>query len=393
MSEKNIIVMGNNGSELGDITEALNHCNQDGYAVIYTKDSQEALDQIRSIDEQGSKIALACIDISTYDNGGKILLDSLQKSHPRTKRMMFVHKDRKFDLLTEEQASSQVGPLESNVSLTDMIAEHITDYEKLPIFEFKNGDIKIKVADTLHEKKGFFALRQKLYFASKHLSPERQSPLQNALGLEWDEYDIDGIDRMRLDGPTQYVLAKVGGNVVGGARVIRGKCPMETGICISNGEEFGLNRRWKIGQPFNLDFIREEGKNTTEISRLVVDREYRKGKNTALIGVFRMVSNITKEEDYLVCTAKEKQAPLYQAIGFEFLGPRINYSLSGEWIPMLGDKRKAENHPETIPGMSVDFHRMITEEIPGCGTIDMFEDSKYVNKNAIRLGLYLNGYK
>lgn len=387
----NILVVGQERLDSSKLAENLGDCYDGKYRLLYVPNSKEAFNKIKELDKNDQKLALACVDIGTYSNGGNQLMNWISDTHPKTRKLMFVHKGEEIDLLTEEQATSPLNELEKEKNLTDMVSELLCSYEDIPNFEYQVNGLSIKMADTLHEKEEFFKLRRKVYLASKHITEDKLSPLQNELGMEWDEYDYGGIDKILLDAPTQYVIAKDSGKIIGGARIVRGPCPMETGICVSTGEEFNLEKKYGINEPFTLDFMRERGMNTTEVSRLIVDKEYREGSSAALVSIFRLVSHLTKDENYLVCTAKEKQAPLYQAIGFQIMGPKISYSLSGIWIPMLGDKETAEKKPEDIPGMSKEFHQMVTEPIPDCHIYSVDKVSRAVNQEATKLGLYTNG--
>ena len=389
--EKNILVVGQDKTTSESLAENLKKTYSQEYQILKTNSIQQAKQEIKNIDEKGDKLALTCVDLSSYSNEGGQFLNRLSDTHPKTSKMMYVGKDADIDVLTEEQALTPLKGLEKEKDLNEMVDELLQTYERLPNFECNINGISIKLADTLHEKEEFFRLRNKIYLASKHINQDKLSPLQHELGMEWDEFDYGGIDKILLDSPTQYVVVKDKDKVVGGARIIKEKCPLENGICVSTGEEFGLDRKYNIGDPFTLDTMREKGMNITEISRLIVDKDYRGGDSAALIGILRLVNHLTQDENYFLCTSKEKQIPLYQAIGFQIFGPKINYSLSGTWVPMLGDKYAAANNPETIPGISKEFHQIVTEPIPECHQYEMGEISKVVNQKAIRMGLYQNG--
>ena len=189
---------------------------------------------------------------------------------------------------------------------------------------------------------------------------------------------------MALSPQTRYILAMKDGRCVGGARIIDGKCPLETGTCIADG--FGF----RAGDSFNLNDLRGNGVYGREISRLVVDLNHRKSSAIVLLSLFKMIEQLTNERNTLFCTSKEPQVGLYQAIGFKTIGPPINYSLEGEWLPMMRDRWKAIHDPSSIPGMSKKFHLKAIEPIPANDLDKWNEYSRTINQEAIEKGLYLD---
>ncbi|MFW6226250.1 MAG: hypothetical protein ACOC3V_04775 [bacterium] len=100
-----------------------------------------------------------------------------------------------------------------------------------------------------------------------------------------------------------------------------------------------------------------------EISRLVVDKEYRK-EGKVLFGLFRIIEELTKDKPTMMCTSRPSQINLYQAIGFERFGPNILYSLEKEWAPLIRRHWYAHNRPEQIEGMCKELHEQVTEPFP-----------------------------
>ncbi len=218
------------------------------------------------------------------------------------------------------------------------------------IFRFEN--FEIRQAQTLAEKLDFLALRYQIYTKIKYIDSEKLSETQNQLKLEWDEHDRGGKDTFLMDGHIRYILAYQDNECIGGARIIDGECPLEQGVCLCDSKN-DLGFSYKTGEKFSLKKLRENGIKTREISRLIVHKKAPKG---VLENLFCVMEALTSDNDCLFCTAKKDQAALYQAIGFEIVGPPIKYTLSGEWFPMMRSRYQVFKAPHTIEGFEKEFH-------------------------------------
>ena len=197
---------------------------------------------------------------------------------------------------------------------------------------------------------------------------------QNELKEEWDEYDGTPY--------TRYVVAKIGGTVIGGARIIDGSLPIETGTII------GTN------QKLSLEDYRSQGHHTREISRLVINPEHRDNGGVILTGLFRMMAHLTRDHDFMWCSSREGQIRLYQAIGFELMKGNdgaplaIEYKLRGKYYPMLGSWTKTMEEPDKIENFAQDFHTRASRQLERVNTQEWIEFSKTCHKLAEETGYF-----
>lgn len=370
---------GSNNNLTKDLEKKLIKYNFKSFSCI-----SEANEYIKKeIDKKDNKIALLLCENSLHNTNAFEYLKGFDKTHPKAKKLLltnYVSNEEinsglveNFNVLVDEKKTN-----DHDVNLIDLIGKVINDYEKKPNIEYSVGETKFKQVETLHEKLEFLKLRYQIYKDHyKEMSEE-----ERLHKMEWDEYDLGGIESLELTPKIRYIIAKNNGTCVGGARVIDGYCPLEEGVCIEDG--FGL----KKGEKFTLDSYRKENILTREISRLIVKQTHRTNSSIVLLGLFKMIENITCENNYLFCTSRENQKKLFQAIGFEQIGPKIQYSLKGEWVPMKRDRFKAINYPESIEGMSKRFHQRGLEPIEKFDSTKWYKYSKEVNKEAIKRGFY-----
>lgn len=336
------------------------------YNITGFRNAKESLDFINKfIDPRGDRLAITISDQQLEDMQGTDFLDILSKTHPLTKKALNTS-EGDYEALQKISKKNIQGVSNQNVDeLFNVVHQSLKDYETAPSLRHKIEGITFKVADNLYEKKKYFETRLRNYLQAGHMKMESLTPQQQELGLEWDKYDLGGINELVLEptSPVQYLVAMKKGKCVGGVRIIDGECPMEEGICISDGFNY------KKGEKLLLDKIKEQEKYKDteiykrEISRLVVDKEYRK-EGKVLFGLFRIIEELTKDKPTMMCTSRPSQINLYQAIGFERFGPNILYSLEKEWAPLIRRHWYAHNRPEQIEGMCKELHEQVTEPFP-----------------------------
>jgi FixJ family two-component response regulator len=361
----------------------------DKYSIEKFYDADPALEFIDEIDKEGGVLAAVVTDERLQGRlQGHQLIEILQKTHPETQRAIlsaysdidaikdairsgikgFVHKERN---------GTAGDPLYKLVD--EMLQEH--ENESASKIQCSIDGITFKLATTLYEKKEFFRERKEVYCGAGHYCDEDLRKECVEANMEWDDYDEGGIEFIKTRNPKiRYVVAMKEGKCVGGARIIDGKLPMETGICVEDG--FGF----KKGERFHLDKLRENEVFTREISRLVVDKQYR--NSYVLIGLFRIMNQICLDQNTMFCTSLEKRKGLYQLIGFMECGPYIEYSLNGYWKPMLRDHWKATNRPETISGIDKTMHEMALEPFPVSDIDSWTKKSRALNEVATKMGFY-----
>ena len=381
MRSKHIVVVDDVEELLSSLERRLQNVYGNNYEVYGFTNAKDALAHIdNETDANDNILALVASDEKMSGMQGHELLEAIGKTHSNTKRILYsgytdYNALRKALNHGVNEFVQKANPNESSEGLYAVIDAQLQEFEREPIIELELGDTVFRLADTQYEKQGLFACRYRNYLGAGHLTEEDLTEEQNERKQEWDEYDnIPG---------TRYVVAKINGNVIGGVRIVDGKLPMETGTITRTRERF------------SLDHYRDQGINTREISRLIIDREYRTTHSaTILTGIFRMVAHLTRDHDYMWCTSREKQARLYQAIGFELITDdqnepaAIEYRLRGTWYPMVSSWTKVLEEPEKIANFNPDFHAQIIKQIERVDPEEWMEFSKRFNDLADRTHYY-----
>lgn len=226
-----------------------------------------------------------------------------------------------------------------------------------------SGDVHVKIAETLEEKLDYFRLRFDQYTKIGHIGYQQLTPEQLYYGMEWDAFDDISLTSHTVHPRHIYVVAYSDTGLVGGARVIEGDCPMETGTCLASYKSL-----FSQGDQFTLDTYREQGITPREISRLIVKDSCMRTSMNIFSGLLRMIDHLCTDNNYMFCTSKQEQLRLYEGLGFEFAGPAINYSLQGTWFPLIRDRKRAYEQPETLPRIRENYHLRVTAPIEGIPT-------------------------
>lgn len=376
MRSKHIVVVDDVEELLSSLERRLQSSYGNDYEVYGFTNAQDALKHVdNEIDANGNTLALVASDEKMSGMQGHELLEVIGRTHSNTKRILYSgYTD--YSALREalnqgvNEFVQKADPNGSGEGLHTVIDAQLQEFERQPRIELELGDTVFRLADTQYEKQGLFACRYRNYLGARHLAEEDLTEEQKKRKQEWDEYDNMP--------STRYVVAKINGSVIAGARIVDGKLPMETGTIIETGEGF------------SLDHYRDQGVYTREISRLVVDREQRTHSATVLTGVFRMIAHLTRDHDYMWCTSREKQIPLYQAIGFELTTNdqdepvAIEYRLRGTWYPMMWSWTKTIEEPNKIQGFDPSFHAQVIKQIERVDPEEWMEFSKRFNDLADR---------
>jgi len=380
MRSKHIVVVDDVPELLSSLERRLQSTYGNDYEVYGFTNAKDALEHIdNEIDANGNTLALVASDEKMGGMQGHELLEVIGRIHKNTKRILYsgytdYNALRKALNQGVNEFVQKANPNESSEGLYAVIDAQLQEFEREPKIELELGETTFRLADTQYEKQGLFGCRYRNYLSAIYLTEEDLTEEQNEKKQEWDEYDnIPG---------TRYVVAKINGNVIGGARIVDGKLPMETGTIIKTGERF------------SLDHYRDQGIHTREISRLVVDREYRTRFATVLTGIFRMIAHLTRDHDYMWCASREKQIPLYQAIGFELMNNEngepiaIEYRLRGKYYTMVASWTKVLEEPEKIANFAPDFHAQAIKQIERVDPKEWMEFSKRFNDLANRTNYY-----
>lgn len=365
MKDHMIIINGNETKDSSNY-QRLSGIYEKKYKISNFSSVQETIEFInKKIDPSGERLAMIITDQELPGLDGANFLKMLSKTHPRTKKAINIQKRNQdiFDILSAKDIQGIKS--EEIRELFKVVDQSIKEYESAPSLRHTIDGITFKLAENLYEKKEYFKTRLRNYLAAGHIKTDSLTEYQKSLRMEWDKYDLGGVEELIIDSTSkiQYLLAMKEGSCIGGVRVVDEKCPMEEGVCIENG--FGYEK----GEKLNLDKIRNQEKyrNTEifkrEISRLVVDKEYR-AEGNVLFGLFRIIEELTKDKPTMMCTSRPSQISLYQAIGFERFGPNILYTLEKEWTPLIRRHWYAHNRPEKIEGMSKELHEQVTEPFP-----------------------------
>jgi FixJ family two-component response regulator/predicted GNAT family N-acyltransferase len=380
MRTKHIVVVDDVEELLSSLERRLQSVYGSDYQVYGFTNAKDALKHIdREIDANGNTLALVASDEKMSGMQGHELLEAVGKTHSNTRRILYsgytdYNALRKALNHGVDEFVQKANPNESSEGLYAVIDAQLQEFEREPKIELDSGDIIIRLADTQYERQGLFACRYRNYLRAQYLTQGDLTPEQKQKEQEWDEYDNIP--------DTRYVVVKMNGKVIGGARIVDGTLPMETGTIT------------KTGEGFSLAHYRDQGIHVREISRLVVDREHRTRFATVLTGIFRMIAHLTRDHDYMWCTSREKQIPLYQAIGFELIYDdqdqpiTIEYRLRGAWYPMIRSWTKIVEEPRKIQGFAPDFHAQAIKQIERVDPKEWAEFSKRFNDLANRTNYY-----
>lgn len=219
---------------------------------------------------------------------------------------------------------------------------------------FQSGSIEIKVAKSLCDTQAYGRLRMKVYYHKKaYFSENLLSDRMIESGMEWDEFDFGESKSLQSSQNVIYIVAKKRDKVIGGARIISGKCPMEYGTCTETGYGF------ETGERFTIRKLDDGNRYQREISRLVIDPD-EPGVKHVLPDLFRLIEHLTLDQNEFFCTTIEEQIKLYQAIGFVQIGPPVRYQFSVPVFPMMRDRHRVLTASETIPNFRPRFHERCT---------------------------------
>ena len=365
MAREYLVVVDDVPEVLSSLERKLRKIYQSRYEICGFGNARDALSQVAEIDERGDVLALVVTDEKMR---GHELLRALTKTHPNARRVLYSsYTDRHALKVAVDQGVHTIAPgadpNEGQDGLYTVIDRQLGVLEGQPKIELELGPVVVRLADTLHEKRGLLECRYREYLRAGHFTEEDLTDEENESKQEWDEYD---------DSPnTRHVVAKTGGTIIGGGRIVDGALPIEE--C------------WiaETGKRFSLDGYRDQGIHTREIGRVVIGREHGASRAIAVTGLFMMISHLTRDHDYMWCGSREKQAKMYQAIGFEFMlddeGEALvleHPGLRGTWCPMVKSWTKTIEEPGTIKNFSPAFHALGTKQIEGVNIDEWIEFSR-----------------
>jgi hypothetical protein len=391
MVEKHILVVDDQEAVCNALAQKMENLYGDNYIISKFLDANDAIDFSDYIDEENDNLVMIITDEKLNGMQGHEYLEIMSKTHPLTKKILnsaySIEEPLKkvinlnIDGFASKEESSVMG--DQIFTLTDKL---IKQYENEPKLSFSIDDITFSQVNTLHKKKAFFNLRYNVYLDEEHKTLDMFRDEEKDLEMEWDEHDIGGITETALNPHIRYLVAMKENKCIGGVRIIDGELPMETGICL---DDLGPYKKNDI---LNLDKLNETYTDIDiykrEISRLIVHPKHR--NSMALFGMFRMVEQLTKDQETMFCTATPNSIELYKAVGFEIIGPNISYALANEWTPLMRNWWKAHHEPESI-GMGPDqigLHKMVTEPIKTTNSEKWSKYSESMNKAAIQTGYY-----
>ncbi len=393
MIEEHIIVVDDEESICTSVAQKIDNKYGNNYLVSKFLSAEDALDFMdKDIDRYGDNLALIVSDERLNTMQGHTFLKKAISTHPRSKKI--ANTAYSDPIALEEIAKLNISGFARKDSiekvgdeLFNKIDEQLKLYEKERPLAFQKKNVVFSEVDTLAKKIAFSKLRYKVYLEEGHKTLDlfRQEEIDSH--MEWDSYDVGGIDSMIIGPDIRYVVAMLEDSLIcaGGLRIIDRDLPMETGLCVKDG--FGF----KKGDNLDLDRLeskyRSEGLFRREISRLIVDEKYREG-GRVLFGLFRMTEQLTKSEPTMMCTARPNTIGLYQTIGFEICAPNILYSLANEWTPLIRRWWTAHNNPESI-GMNlreISLHKMLAKPI--VKDEEWSERAKTLHQAAIEKGFY-----
>jgi FixJ family two-component response regulator len=397
MRSKHIIVVDDVPELLSSLERRLQNVYGNNYEVYGFQNAQDALKHINNeIDANGNILTLVASDEKMSGMQGHELLEEVGRTHSNTKRILYSGYTDYNALRAAlnkgvDEFVQKADPNERGEGLYKVIDAQLAEYEKQPRVEIaldkkeleqmsKDGMITkpedvpspleymiFKLADTKYEKQQFFGCRYGVYMRAGHITEDDLTAEQIKLKREWDKYD-------NLP-TTRYVIVKIGGEIIGGARIVDGEIPMEKAQIVKVGEGGRLIE--ETGKKFILeDYLSALGDLKPheyvkrEISRLCIDEKYRKSSTIILAGIFRMIANMTRDQDFLWCAGGKSQIGLYGAIGFSLIRDGneepvvIKYdNLRPIWWPMVGSWKKATKATE-LALQGKDYQHLIEGFIP-----------------------------
>lgn len=388
---EHIIVVDDEQHVLTSLKQRLNENYGDRYVIAPFLTAEAAIKYANAIDLAGQKLALIISDEKMNTMQGHEFLAHMTGTHPLAKKILNSAYqvqdalsqaiDSGLDGFATKTSRDTVGD-----DIFRIVDKVIAKYEQEPSLSFTKKGITFSQADTLFKKNAFFGLRYEVYLEEGHKTHDMFRDEEHEAKKEWDEHDLGGIDKLIISPHIRYLVAMKGSECIGGVRIIDGDLPMETGKCVS---DFGAYKKDDI---LTLDRLSEVYPDTDiykrEISRLIVHPEHR--ASYALFGLFRMIEQLTKEQETMFCTARPNTIGLYEAVGFETIGPNILYSLANEWTPLMRNRWKAHNEPESI-GMderAIGLHKIVTRPIRSDDAETWARYSEKLNEAAIETGYY-----
>jgi hypothetical protein len=394
MAENHIFVVDDEEAVCNSLAQKMDNLYGDNYIISKFLDANEAIEFTNDIDEEEDNLALIISDEKLNGMQGHEFLEIMTKTHPLSKKILNsaysieepLKKvvNLKIDGFANKEGTTVVG--DQIFNLSDKL---IKEYESEPRLEFTIANTTFSLVDTLYKKNAFGNLRYSVYLDEGHKTQDMFREEEINHKMEWDEHDVGGIDALIINPHVRYLVAMKDNKCVSGVRIIDGDLPMETGNCISDKGVY------KKGDKLDLMKLTDQYSDVNiykrEISRLINHPNERDDPTSvSLFGLFRMVEQITKDQETMFCTATPGSIGLYQAVGFEIIGPDITYSLAGEWTPLMRNRWKAHNEPESI-GMGpneIGLHKMVTKPIKVTNAEQWSKYSESLNKAAIQTGYY-----
>ena len=430
MRKQHLIVVDDIPELLAPLERWLHRTYGEKYAVYGFSNAVDALGHLDKIDQKGDILALVATDEKMPGMQGHELLRTVGETHPICRRVLYSgYTD--YNALREacnngvHRFVQKANPNEGAEGIFTVIRKQLEEYERQPKIElvldkvglepmveagiispedaliFADKELIIKLVDTEYENRGFYACRYNVYTKQGNITDDYLDPEQVRLKQEWDKYDNDP--------NTISIVAKMGGDVIGGARKLKYKIPMEDCQIVKVDENGNIIER--TGKKCLLENYRSQyGLSETdtlykvEISRLCVDPGYRRlfdeevGESSAVVmmGIFRIIAQLTRDHDLVWGTARKSRGGMYKALGFEFIkdedGEPIDLeydeSITGTVVPLVYSWSKATKalslgeKQNLIEGFNGDFYQKAIKPIDRVDPIEWIKASQELYKIA-----------
>ncbi len=284
------------------------------FDVVACASAEEAFNKIKQYDMNGDPIAFVLSDERMPGKSGYEFLKELKVTHPKARKGILTaygEKDHAIKSFQEASIDFYLDKPCPTETIEKNIKSSLEKYIDSLGLELKIGDIYVREVETRYELEQAFRLRYDVYVEEmKYISKNRLDAESLQTKMEKDEFDNQSL--------TTHLVAMKDGIAIGYVRLIDGICPMEN-------------------DTFNLNEYRNNNILPREVSRLIVEKKFRRSEVT--LALLRLVYNYSKDREYLFCTSTKTHEKMYRKIGFKKMQetPLKNYKLTGMWYPFVLD--------------------------------------------------------
>ncbi len=307
---------------------------------------QECLDFVKECDRKGEDVSCIVTDIRMPGMTGDELLYKLLDTHPKAGKIIvtgFSDLEKTLDTVKQDlQLIRYLKKPYDPVTLRMSVAKALDFFyrDRSPVIS--EYGYTFKEVETAYELEQFFKLAYDVYTSEKIIAPDRLTEDENSKKQMYDDWDF------RAD--TRHFMALKDGRAVGIVRINFNDIPVDN--YMGSDDAVQLTGKHQVG------------KTKTEVSQLVIQREYRSIE--LLMGLFRFVYNMLSDAEDVYITSLERYDSFLSTLGAtkigEFYFDRLNnyYSVHHLYLPTFKDD------PESLVanGLNLTLRKMLLQPLP-----------------------------